>query len=536
MRWIIGSSMRARGFVLVVAAIIVALGAWQVREAKVDTLPEFTPPTVQIQTEALGLSAPEVEQLITVPLEQDLLAGVPWLDTIRSSSIPGLSSIELIFEQGTDILRARQMVEERLTQAAGLPNVSGPPQMLQPLSSTSRIMMLRLSSATVSPIEMSVLARWTIRPRLLGVPGVGNVSIFGQRERQLQVQVDPVLLRKRGLTLDEVIETSGNALWASPLTFLEASTPGTGGFIDTAQQRLGIQHLQPITTAPDLAEVPITTAGGATLQLGDVATVVEDHQPLIGDAIFTDGDPGLLLVIEKLPGTNTLEVTRELEDAVEALRPGLTGVSVDTTIYRPATYIEQSSRNLDRAFLIALLLVILALGALLFEWRSALVAAAAILTSVAAAWLVLYVRGTTVNTMILAGLVMALVVIVDDAVIDVENASRSLRQSRMNGKEPNVLAVLRDALLEMRMSIAFAIVMTFVILIPLFFLQGEVAPFVPPILLSFLLAAVVSVLVALTVTPALGFLLLPRVPIEHRDAPVTAWLVRGYDRARTASP
>jgi multidrug efflux pump subunit AcrB len=151
--------------------------------------------------------------------------------------------------------------------------------MLQPLSSTSRVMMVRFSSASVTPIELSVLARWTIRPKILGVPGVANVSIWGQRERQLQVQVDPDRLRSQGLTLDEVIETSGNALWASPLTFLEASTPGTGGFIDTAQQRLGIQHLQPITTATDLAEVPIETASGTTVRLGDVADVVEDHQP-----------------------------------------------------------------------------------------------------------------------------------------------------------------------------------------------------------------------------------------------------------------
>ena len=533
-RWVIGSSMRARGFVLVTAAIIVALGVWQLRETKVDTLPEFTPPTVQIQTEALGLSAQEVEQLMTVPLEQDLLAGVPWLDTIRSSSIPGLSSVELIFQPGTDILRARQMVEERLTQAAGLPAVSGPPQMLQPLASTSRIMMIRISSADVTPIEMSVLARWVIRPKLLGVAGVANVAIFGQRERQLQVQVDPELLRQRGLSLDEVIETSGNALWASPLTFLESSTPGTGGFIDTAQQRLGIQHLQPITTATDLAKIPIRSAQGSTLRLGDVATVVEDHQPLIGDAIFTDGEPGLLLVIEKLPGTNTLDVTQGVEDAVEALRPGLTGVDVDTSVYRPATYMEQASTNLDGALLIALLLAIIALGALLFEWRSALVAIVAMLTSFAAAWLVLYVRGTTVNTMILAGLVMALVVIVDDAVIDVENAAHRLRQARMNGSEPHLATLLRDALVEMRTSIAFATVIAGVILIPLFFLQGEAAPFVPPILLSFALAVVVSLLVALTVTPALAVILLPRVPVEHRDSPVIAWLARGYDRALVA--
>jgi Cu/Ag efflux pump CusA len=533
-RWIIGSSMRGRAFVLLVAAILVAIGLWQVRAAEVDTLPEFTPPTVQIRTEALGLSAPEVEQLITVPLEQDLLAGVPWLDTIRSSSIPGLSSIELIFDQGTDVLRARQMVEERLTQAAGLPNVSGPPQMLQPLSSTSRIMMIRLSSATVTPIEMSVLARWTIRPRLLGVQGVANVAIFGHRDRQLQVQVDPRLLRQEGVSLDDVIETSGNALWASPLTFLEASTPGTGGFIDTAQQRLSIQHLQPISTASDLAEVPITTSRGASLRLGDVAAVVEDHQPLIGDAIFTDGDPGLLLVIQKLPGANTLDVTRGLEDAVEALRPGLAGVDVDTSIYRPATYMEQASRNLDGALLIGLLLVIIALGLLLFEWRSALVAIAAIVTSVAVGWLILFLRGTTINTMVLGGLVLALVVIVDDAVIDVQNATRSLRRSRMNGDAPPAGAVLREAFVETRISFTYATVMTLAMLIPLFFLQGEVTPFVPPVVLSFALAVVVSMLVALTVTPALGALLLPRMSTTHRDAPLTAWLAPGYDRALAA--
>ena len=176
MRWLIGSSLRLRRVVVVAAAGVIVLSVAQLWHASVDTLPEFGPPTVQVQTEALGLSAPEVEQLITVPLEQDLLAGVPWLDTMRSASIPGLSSIELIFDPGTDLLRARQVVQERLTQAAGLPNVSATPHMLQPLSSTSRIMMIRLSSAAGSPIEMSVLARWTSRPQLRGVQGGANVS------------------------------------------------------------------------------------------------------------------------------------------------------------------------------------------------------------------------------------------------------------------------------------------------------------------------------------------------------------------------
>ena len=224
-RWIVGSSLKSRGLVVVLAAALLFFGFTQLRNVPVDVLPEFTPPTVEIQTEALGLSAAEVEELITVPLEQDLLNGVAWLDTIRSESVPGLSKIEMIFEPGTDVLRARQVVQERLTQAHALPQVSKPPQMIQPLSSTSRVMMVGLSSKQLTPIEVSVLARWTVRPRLMGVPGVANVAIWGQRERQLQVQADPKRLQDHGVTLSQVIQTTGNALWVSPLTFLEASRP-----------------------------------------------------------------------------------------------------------------------------------------------------------------------------------------------------------------------------------------------------------------------------------------------------------------------
>ncbi|HEY6680679.1 MAG TPA: efflux RND transporter permease subunit [Actinomycetota bacterium] len=530
MRWLIGSSLRLRRVVVVVAAGVIVLGVAQLWHASVDTLPEFGPPTVQVQTEALGLSAPEVEQLITVPLEQDLLAGVPWLDTMRSASIPGLSSIELIFDPGTDLLRARQVVQERLTQAAGLPNVSATPHMLQPLSSTSRIMMIRLSSATVSPIEMSVLARWTIRPKLLGVQGVANVSIWGQRERQLQVQVDPDRLSTYGLSLDHIIETSGNALWASPLTFLEASTPGTGGFIDTANQRLGIQHLQPITTASDLAKVPIDRARGGTLRLGDVADVVEDHQPLIGDAIFTDGDPGLLLIVEKFPGANTLDVTHDVESALDALRPGLSGVALDPTVYRPAGYMERSAANLGIALVISLVLVIVALGVILLGWRSAVVGLAAILSSFSVALLVLFLRGTTINTMVLAGLVMALAVVIDDAVINLDNAARRLHRQRLNGVEPTATTVVIEASLEMRSAALYATLITLAAVVPVLFLQGEAAPFIPPVALSFVLALLASMIVALTVTPALSLLLLRGAPLERRGSSVAAWVQRGYGR------
>src|SRR3712207_2021747 len=304
MRWIVGSSLRLRHLVLIFAVVVMVFGIAQLRSMPVDVYPEINPPLVEVQTEALGLSAAEVESLITVPMEADLLNGVAWLDQIYSESVAGLSSILLVFEPGTDPIRARQMVSERLTQAHALPNVSKPPVMLQPVSSTSRVMMIGLSSQSLSPIDMGVLAHWNIKPRLMGVPGVANVAVWGQRDRQLQVQVDPEQLRANGVTLEQVIATAGEALWVSPLSYLEASQPGTAGFIDTPNQRLGLHHLLPISSPEDLEQVTVVDTEG--LRLGDVATVVEEHQPLIGDAL-TDEGPAFLLVIEKFPGTNALE-------------------------------------------------------------------------------------------------------------------------------------------------------------------------------------------------------------------------------------
>jgi CzcA family heavy metal efflux pump len=533
-RWIVGSSLKSRGVVLVLAAAALLFGATQLRKMPVDALPEFAPPTVEVQTEALGLSAAEVEELITVPLEQDLLNGVAWLDTIRSESVPGLSRVELIFEPGTDLLRARQVVTERLTQSAGLPQVAKPPAMMQPLSSTSRVMMIGLSSKELTPIEVSVLARWTIRPRLMGVPGVANVSIWGQRERQLQVQADPAQLRQAGVTLNQLVETTGNALWVSPLTFLEASTPGTGGFIDTPNQRLGIRHVLPIITPDDLAEVTVDgarpQAGGRALRIGDVAKVVEDHQPLIGDAVHGDGQ-GLLLVVEKFPGANTLEVTQGVEDALAALGPGLAGVDIDSSLYRPATFLETAVDNLTTALLIGALLLLLVLGLFLFNWRTALISVLAVVLSLTAALSVLYLRGVTLNAIVLAGLVMALGVVIDDAVVDVENIARRLRQPRPEGDDRSAAKVIFDAAVEVRSPVAYATVAMAVLVVPVFFMEGLTGSFFPPLVVSYLLAIAASTLVALLVTPALCMLLLSGASATRRQPPLAGLLQRGYQRA-----
>jgi len=527
MRSIIGTSLKFRLLVVVAAAALLAVGVSQLRAMPVDVLPEFGPPTVEIQTEALGLSAAEVEQLITVPLEQDLLNGVAFLDDIRSESVPGLSRILLVFEPGTDILRARQVVAERMTQAHALPHVSKPPAMLQPLSSANRVVMIGATSKSVSPIDMSLLARWTIVPRLTAVPGVANVSIWGQRDRQLQVQVDPQRLRDLNVSLGQVIETAGNALWVSPLTFIEASTPGTGGFIDTPNQRLGIQHISPIRTPADLAQVRLEDANGRKLALGDVASVVEDHQPLIGDAVVNDGR-GLLFVVEKFPEANALDVTRGVENAIDSMRPGLSGIEFDSTLYRPASYIEKSIDNLTLALIIGAVLLVLVLGAFLFRWRTALISLVAIPLSLVSGALVLYALGQTMNAMVLAGLVAALALVIDDAIVDVDNIARRLRH-REEGSGKSTAAIVLEASLEVRTPVLYGTLIVALAVVPVFFLEALAGSFFPDIAVAYLLALAVSMLVALTVTPALSLMLLSTTPLERGESPLVRWLQRGYE-------
>ena len=462
-------------------------------------------------------------------MEADLLNGVAFLDEIRSLSVPGLSSIELYFEEGTDVLRARQMVQERLTEARALPNVSRAPVMIQPLSSTGRAMMVGLSSKDVSLIDLSVLARWKIKPRLMGVPGVANVAIWGQRERQLQVQVDPQRLSDRGVTLSQVVRTTANSLWVSPLSFVEASTPGTGGFIDTPQQRLGIQHVLPITTPADLAKVSLEGQRGTGTTLGEVVSVTEDHQPLIGDALSGD-QAQLMLVIEKFPGASTLTVTRDVEHALRSLTPGLQGITVDTQVYRPATFLENALGNLGFATLLGLILTIVVIAALARSWRAALIGVSAILVSVTAALTVLQLRGTAFNTMVLAGLVVALGVVVDDAVTEVDNIWAQF-QRRRGTPDGRSAADIASAVARLRSPLLFATLVLVVAALPLLLLAGVTGSIFSPFVTSYLLAVLASLAVAVTVTPALAAYLRPPAGAEIRERRLVAWLKAGHRKA-----
>ncbi|MGH3927640.1 MAG: efflux RND transporter permease subunit, partial [Pseudonocardiaceae bacterium] len=352
MRWIVGSSLKFRYLVVATGAALMVFGSGLLRDTPVDVFPEFAQPKVEIQTISTGLSAEEVESLITVPLEQSL-QGIPGLETIRSKSVPQLSSIQLLFDRGTDLLHARQLVQERVaTVTPTLPSWSSPPFMIQPLSSTSRVMKIGLTSDRLSLIDMSLVAYWKIRARLLRVPGVANVPIWGERLHQYHVQADPARLRAHDVSLTSLQEqTAKNLDVGSLVSWSDAGEVGTGGFIDGPNQRLNVRHVFPVITPTDFSNVTIENGNGETLLLSDVADLVIDHQPLMGDAVINDG-PGLMLIVEKLPWANTLDVTRGVEDAMETLRPGLSGIEVDTTIFRPATFIETSIDNLTKALLI----------------------------------------------------------------------------------------------------------------------------------------------------------------------------------------
>jgi CzcA family heavy metal efflux pump len=515
--WLVRAALTQRVLVLALALLLVVLGVRASTDVPLDVFPEFAPPIVEIQTEAPGLSTEEVESLITVPIET-AVNGVPDLATLRSKSVLGLSSVTILFDRGTDVIRARQLVQERVTQVQNrLPAAARPPVMLPPLSSTSRAMKIGISSKMLDQIRLSELVRWTIRPKLMAVPGVANVAVWGYRDRQLQVLADPDRLRAAGVTLAELRAATGDAVLV-----------GGGGFVDTPNQRLAVQQAGAIQNADDLARTVVKIAGDAPVRVGDVARVVDGYAAPIGNAIIDDG-PGIMLIVEKQPTGNTLQLTRDVEAAVDELRPGLKDVKIDTTIFRPATFIEKSIDNLTRALMIGCVLVAIVLFVFTRDWRQATISLVAIPLSLLGAGLILLWSGATINTMVIAGLVIALGEVVDDAIIDVENIARRLRLNREAGKPRSAFDVVLSASLEVRTAVVFASLIVMLVFLPIFFLGGVAGTFFRPLAIAYVLAIAASLLVALVVTPALCLMLLPNAPVkEERDTRLVASLKRRY--------
>jgi len=533
MRWIVRSSLHFRFIVVALAVGMVAFGATRVSNMPVDVFPEFAPPFVEVQTEGLGMSTEEVETLITIPMEQTLNS-TPGLDTMRSTTVPGLSAITLFFKRGTDPLEARQLVNERVATAIpSLPTSAGIPWTLQPLSATSRAMKIGLTCDHCDLTDLSMIAYWTMRWRLMAVPGVANVVIWGDRWKQVQFQMDPAKLKAHHMTIDEAMSVASDATDFGLLKYTDAAKNRVGGFIDTPNQRLGIHHVLPGTTPESLSEVTVsgkTDTDGTPLTLADLGTMTYGHQPLFGDAVINDHQ-GLLMVVEKFPWANTLDVTHGIDKALDDMRPGLPGIHVDNHIFRPAEFIEISISNLTDALLLGTLLVVCVLVAFLFEWRAAVISLAAIPLSLMAAAMVLYETGATINTMVLAGFVISVGVVVDDAIIDIENIVRRLRQNRTADAPRPPISVVLEASLEVRRAIVYATLIIVLAVMPVFFITSVSGAFFRPLVTSYGLAVLASMAIALTVTPALALLLLGRAPLAEKQPPLVRVLQRGYTAA-----
>ena len=510
-------SLRNRVVVLVLAALLLIFGMHQAMQTPLDVFPDFAPPQVVIQTEAPGFPATEVEQLISLPIES-AINGTSHLDTLRSSSIAGLSVVTCIFDADTDIFRARQFVAEKLQLArARLPQGANDPQMA-PISSPIGILFkISMTSRTTSPMDLRTLADWTIRQRLLAVPGVSQVTIMGGEVKQYQVIVDPEKLKNYDLTLMQVMTAAG-----------QANQNASAGFLNTPGQNLVIQGEGRVRSLGDLANAVVAVKNGVPVRIAQLASVRFGPEYKVGDS-STFGRPCVYLVVLKQPWANTLETTRGVENALAELRRAVPpDVTLDETIFRQASFIERSISNINQAMLQGGGLVLLVLIVFLFSWRTGLISMLAIPLSLLTAVLVLNWFGGTLNTMTLGGLAIAIGEVVDDAIVDVENIYRRLRENRLSQNPRPPLEVVYHASSEVRTSVVYATVIVALVFLPIFSLSGLAGRIFAPLGIAYIISILASLIVALTVTPALSYMLLPQAATHSHETLTVRWLKRCY--------
>ncbi|SMF95888.1 heavy metal efflux pump, CzcA family [Methylomagnum ishizawai] len=514
---IVRFSVHRRGLVLALALVLLAYGGFVLNRAGLDIFPEFSAPRVVVQTETPGLTAEQTETLVTQRIEKHL-AGLIGLETLHSESIQGLSVVTAIFQDGSDIYRDRQWVGERLAALAGeLPIGTGPPVAVPLSSSSATVLTLGLKSKTHSLTELRDLVDWTLAPRLLAVPGVADVNVFGGEVRQLQIQPDPDQLRRFGLGIEDV------ALAARQATGM----PGAG-FVENGNQRIALAVTGLPSDATALGQVVLARKDGGNLTLADVASVKTAAKPPIGAAAI-DGEPAIVLMIIGQYGANTLSVSRNVESVLAAVAPLLArqGIDFHPKLFRPADYIERSLSNLSGHLLIGGALVVLVLYAFLFDARTAFISAVAIPLSLLAAVVLLLALGVNLNIMVLGGLAIALGEVVDDAIIDTENIFRRLRENRLRNPPKPAFRVVYAASMEVRGSVVYASFIVALVFLPLLSLGGVAGRLFAPLGYAYILAILMSLLTALTVTPALCYSLL-----EHRAGgghpPLIGWLQPRY--------
>lgn len=489
-------AIEARYLVIVLAVIIMLAGLKWIPETPMDVFPEFSPVKVEIQTEAPGLSSFDTEQFVSIPLEH-AMNGIPHLKTLRSKSVLGLSSVVMLFDSEVNLAQARQAVQERLLLVTPrLPALAKPPMLLPALSSLSRVLKIGLTSEQHTIETLSTKALWLIRPKLMAIPGVANVAIWGLREPELQIQYDPIKLSYYRLSVSQVSQKIHAAL-----------RPEAGGYLDTAQQRLAVTFDPSFKSLDDYKDIVIASSNGIPIKLGQLATVSWNHAMPIGDAVINRGE-GLLLIVEKHPDANTLKVTQQIDRVLKELAPALQGIKTDATIFRPATFIEQAIDNLRHAILLGVVLVAVMLFAFLRRPGPALISLIAIPVSLVTAILMLTWLHISLNTMVLAGLVIALGEVVDDSIIDLENILRAVEKNQQSAQPKSLLKIIVQASYEMRGAVIYASFIVMAVFVPVFFLEGVAGAFFKPLAYGYLLAIFASLLVALILTPALAYCLL----------------------------
>ncbi len=513
-------SLKFRGIVVALACVLLVYGFFVAKNAKLDVFPNFVQPQVTIQTECPGLSPEQVELLVTRPLETTV-NGLGDMESLRSESIEGLSVITAVFKEGTDVFRARQMLGEMLAETAGtLPATVKTPKMTPLTSSTMDLLKIGLVSDTMTPMELRTFADWTLKPRLLSVSGVAKCSTFGGEVRQLQIQVLPERLRAYGLALSDVLAAA------------RGSTAVMGaGYVETSNQRITIQTEGQSITAEQLGEAVVVHKDGFSVRLKDVARVVEGAEPKFGDTVI-QGRWGVLMTMSSQYGANTMEVTKALEVALDELKPvfAQAGIKVYPRLHRPATFIEAALKNMKHSLALGGILVAVVLFLLLGSVRTACISLAAIPISLLTAVIVMEKLGITINTITLGGLVIALGEVVDDSIIDVENILRRLRANKLLSQPRPVFSVVLAASLEVRRAVVFATFIVALVFLPVLTLTGLQGSFFAPLALSYILAIMASLLVALTLTPALAYLFFDKGVRDDSEPRLQHWLKAGYAR------
>lgn len=519
---ILSFSLQNRFLILLGAVMLSITGGFIAKNMNIDVFPDLTAPSVTILTEAHGMESEEVEKLVTYQLET-ALNGSPNVRRIRSSSAAGISIVWVEFEWGTEIYKARQIVSERISLVReNLPEGVGAPTMAPISSIMGEVMLLGITSDSVAPMELRTMTDWKIRPRVKAIGGVANVIVIGGEYRQYQVLANPEKLKYYGVSPELLVER-----------VKEANRNAPGGFLNQHGNQYIIKGSGRAYDLKDLEEATLKNINGQVVKIKDVAAVKIGSSDKIGDGSL-NGKPAVVIVVSKQPGVNTLALTKELDDAVDELKQTLpVGIEINNQIFRQANFIEASIKNLNQTLLEGAFFVVIVLFVFLMNWRTTIISLLAIPISLLVSIIVLKLLGYTINTMSLGGMAIAVGALVDDAIIDVENVFKRLRENHRKPIEQRipVLEVVKNASIEIRSSIIVATLIIIVSFIPLFFLGGMEGKLLQPLGIAFVTSVLMSLIVAVTITPVLASYLIASGKVLDKRSESTVvekWLQNRY--------